>query len=196
MGCHARVYKKISALTDEEKNDILQFHLNDISRWWGFKLSLNEVIDEVKSWIEQDEKYGTEEPLFPPNMNVEKYAKDMIEKYTEILEDLNKNGFESDYILSNKYRFNIDLKKYRGEKYYKITVDSPFRVFGYPGNNFTNKKRLLNWLKKQPPHMIGFYKQDEDNDWHFIEGYTDELEERITDFFEKHGERNLLFNFG
>ena len=194
MGCHARVYKKISSLTDEEKNDILQYNLNDISNWWGFKLSLNEVIDEVKDWIEQDEKYGTEHPLFFFYLNVEKYAKDMVEKYSKILKDLQEKGFEADYIINN--RFNSSLMKYKGEKYYNISVDSPFRVYGYPENKFTNKKRLLNWLKKQPSHMIGYYMQDKDNDWHFIEGYTNELERQINDFFEKHGEGNLLFKFG
>ena len=56
-----------------------------------------------------------------------------------------------------------------------------------------NKKKSSR-SNKTTTNKIGFY--DENKDYEFVEGYTNELENKIKEYFHTHGEDNLFIAFG
>lgn len=187
MGCHTWVYKKVKALTEEEKYVLVDKEIKSLQMWWGFKHSTDKVIREVEEWFANDEQgLFVEETRSPVQ-----YALDMIKKYYDKLNDYQENGFDA-FIRHKQKDVGATLIKYNNELYVNIGFDTPCRVYGYPEDKFTDIDELIDWLKNTD-NIIGYYVN---NSCEFIEGFTDELENEVRNYFKKHGEENLLIEFG
>lgn len=184
MGCHTWGYKKVSALSEEYKNNLVEEELKKYKYYWIYNVSKEQYLKEYNEMLSENE--------YSSSMDEKKY-----EEYLKTLDDeqkeLRTRGF--DKLLELKMKNSVEVLRIRGEYYWNITFDYPFRVCGYPENEFRSKSRLLKWLKKyseDSPGLIGYYDDNSD----FVEGYTPELVERIEKFYKEHGEHNLFFNFG
>lgn len=189
MGCHTWVYKKVSALTEKEKNDIKKEALDEVKEWWGFKVSEKAFEREIFKWFKEDPKLFDKKKLGEPK----EYAKRVKKKYQDDLNKLEKGEFKETLEYRRKMS-GCEVRKYNNEDYYAIDFDNPFRLYGYPEDTFTRKEELLEYLKNYNPLSVGYY--DKDDDYKFKEGYTEELVKRIEDYFKLHGEDNLYFMFG
>lgn len=179
MGSHTWIYKKVSALTDEEKENFLTNYRENYNSWWGFKSTKEELMQNVSNW-------GKE---YLEGKTVKQYVENMIEKYSFKRDEANNSTF--DHIVT-KYGENLShIRRWNGELYMFIKFDFPFRVFGYPEDTFTNVDELVNWLKVTD-NTIGYY----DEDGKFVEGFSEELENRIKEFFKECGENDLMVYFG
>lgn len=179
MGCHTWIYKKVSALTDEEKENFLTNYRENYNSWWGFELTKEELMRKIAKW----------EINYLKGKTIEQYADDLIEKYSFRRDEANNSTFDN---IVAKYGDNLTyIRRKNRELYMFIKFDFPFRVFGYPEDKFTNVDELINWLKVTD-NQIGYYDEDSE----FIEGFSEELENRIRDFFKKHGENSLMVDFG
>lgn len=189
MGCHTWTYKKISALSESEKQDIVDKKIKDLSSWWGFNVSTDKVVERVRYWFENDKQgLWTNETKTP-----EQYALSMLQEYKSKLKAYQGKGFDAVVEYVEEYHSEIYVDRETKEKYWNIGFDDPFRMFGYPDVNFKNKDELLEYLKNTD-NMIGYY--DEKKEYNFVEGYTEGLVKRIDEYFEKHGEDNLYLTFG
>lgn len=193
MGCHTWTYKKVTALSEEEKQYFVGKEISELKDWWGFSIPIDEVVEEVTEWFNNDPQ-----KLFAKEKRTsKKYALDMVQKYKDKLKDYQENGFEA-FIRDYSSKPTAILKSYNGELYINIGFDDPCRVYGYPEEKFTDVDEFINWLKVTD-NTIGYYQSDYDgfeNNVEFIEGFTEGLEKEIKDYFKLHGEDNLLIEFG
>lgn len=186
MSCHTWTYKKVSALSKEEKQKFINKEIDFLKNWWGFKKPFSKVVDEVSEWLKHQPQVFEEEFA---GRTPEQYAKDLIKEYQNKLNLYENQGF-STYLI--EYRHNShELITYKDETYIKIGFDTPCRIYGYREDKFTNVEDFINFLKTTDSDL-GFYNDNND----FIEGFSSELEKRIRDYFKKHGENNLLIQFG
>lgn len=184
MGCHTWTYKKISALTQEEKNNIVNEAIKEAKNWWGFQDTFENIVKKVSKW---PSKYTFD---ILNGKTPEQYTVDMIDEFTEKLNRTVNEGLP--YIIETLKDDSSRICEVNGELYYKIGFNDPFRVYGYPSETFTNLESLLEWLKNYN-NKIGFYDEIQQK---FIDGYTQELENNIVEFFNKHGKDNLYIEFG
>jgi len=185
MGCHTWGYKKISALSEEYKNELVQDKIKEEENIWFFTASEEEVIKRTNEIYKGYANEGYEK--FSKGYTEKDYLRDY-KKYKNQIARLASEGF--DYLIKLE-KDSAKIHKGKGEIYWNITFDKPFRVYGYPENTFYSREKLLKWLKSTK-NIIGYY--DENNRWQ--EGYSEELINSINDFYKEHGEDNLYFEFG
>lgn len=178
MSCHTWSYKKVSALTDVEKQDILSERLVRAENWWGFELSLDQLTEKVTSWC------------LSTSMDAKQYAYGMLDFHAKIRDNLKEKGF--DYIIEFPDYCEIMSLNFNNELYFNIDCDKPFRLHERSKVLFTDQDKLIAFLKTKDSQMIVHYDDILDT---FIEGYTDGLVKSIEDYFEKHGKENLYFEF-
>lgn len=191
MGCHTWSYKKVKSLSNEEKINFLNKAIEDVKNWWGFTYSTDKLIQEVKDWyIEQPRLFNVESCGEP-----EKYAIDMLKEYTAKRDNLISGGF--DYWLNN-----IAIKEgypvcfvHDGDVYVNIGFDDPFRLYGFPEEEFTDCEEMINWITKTK-QSVSYCTKNENGEKIKINRFDDECAKRIRDYFEKHGKDTLLFDFG
>ena len=68
----------------------------------------------------------------------------------------------------------------------------PFRCYEYTDKQCHNKDELIEFVHTVEPNNIAIY--DENNNQHI--GIPEDIDKRISDFFDKHGINNLLIEFG
>lgn len=179
MGSHTWIYKKVSALTDEEKEKFLTNYREECNSWWGFKFTKEGLMKNVAKWGREYLKGKT----------IEQCVDDLIEEYSFKRDEANNSTFDN---IVTKYGENLShMRRENGELYMIIKFDSPFRVFDYPEDRFTNVDELINWLKVTD-NKIGYYDEDDQ----FVEGFSETLENRIREFFKRYGENSLMVYFG
>lgn len=184
MSVHTWTYKKVSALTDKEKKECVAEKLKEASKWWGFKYTFDELVNEVNKWFKRQPElfeYCGKTP--------EKYASDMLSEYKQYFDTIQNEGFDG--VIKIRDHYKVDFIEYNGELYYKLGCDIPFRCRKYTEEKFTNKESLINYISKQDENMIGVYYDVEG----FIIGF-DTVLERINTFYKTHGENNILIEFG
>ena len=184
MACHTWTYKKCSALTEEEKSKITKLEIKNISSWWGFKKTYEEIVETVKEWknIYDFDIYKGKTP--------EKYASDLISEFVQKRDDIKRQGFQ--YIIQHKEEYGAKFKTIDGEDYFLIGCDTPLRVYKYSEEKFTDCETLLDWVRTLNPKSYGYYTIK--GDWK--EGWTTNLPIIVRDYFFKHGKENLYIEFG
>lgn len=184
MSVHTWTYKKVSALTDEEKNKCVEEKLKDVLRWHGFKYTFNELCTVVDGWFKrQPELFANR------GISVEEYATNLLNEYTNYLNTIRYEGFDG--IVKIRDHYKVDFFEHNGELYYRLGCDIPFRCRAYSQDVFIDKESLINYLKQQDENMVGVY--------HDVAGFItdfDSVLNSINTFYEKHGENNLLIEFG
>jgi len=215
MGCHTWVAKKLSALTEKEKQDRISESLKDYKNIYPYK-SAEDYKKTMLEWYKEEvEEYDknfangryknlSEKELEKitktinkwrvfvtnPDKLKEEYSKLMKEK-SDAITLLEHGGEEAFKFAISKLSYP-DLVVYKKEKYLHINFDYPFRVYtGYSDKKVVEEDKLLDYLKNGG-ERVGYY---DDTTRKFIEGYTNELVNRIKEFFIKHGKDNLLFHF-
>jgi len=186
MGCHTWVYIKLSALSEEQKQTIVQQKTQELENSFVINSSVDDIVQELEQLEPEDAQ------MILDGKTPQQYAEDAKKEITYRWNDLKNKGFNSKEIQNQKY--NMNIRKFNGEKYYYLAFDTPFRIFGYPTEEFTDKEQLLNWLQKTH-YRYGYYN----GNYEFVEGYTEELVKRINDFFEKYDKNNehvLHVHFG
>lgn len=168
---------------------------------WVYKIATQEEIDTRKSeMIKNAKKFLSE--------SKEKHMKPIYKVYCKTDED--KKDWDAWYEWRKKECLKIindgvtdeeaakgDAKYvYHNDKVYiQCGCDTPFRLYGYPEETFTDKNELLDFLKKNEDN-IGFYRKISDNNYEFTKGYTLDLVNEVMKYYEKYGEDNLYFSFG
>lgn len=186
MGCHTWTYKKVTALSEEEKAGFVNKELDFLENWWGFKKPVEDVIRTVEKWFETQSELFEDETKTPTE-----YALDMIKEYKDRLNNYKSKGFEA---FLNEYgdKLSSVLIEYNGTLYVNIGVDTPCRVYCYSEKEFTDVDEFINWLKVTD-NSFGYYSYECSE---FIEGFTVGLEQQIRNYFKLNGEDDLLIKFG
>lgn len=171
MGCHTWVYKKVSALSADEQKRLVEKQIQRFKNDIVLKLPFEKAVEMAKEW-------GSKNPA--------KWVKKYKERYEKTIADMEQNGIVALKPLDE----DVEVINRNGELYSYIDFDRPLRVFGYPTETFYNKKDLIKWLKRTE-YEFGDYILG-----NFVSGYNKDLENRINDYFSKHGENNLYIEFG
>lgn len=174
------IYKKESALTDDEKEYFIKKRIDELSDWWGFHIPYETLVETVKKWSADASPNNI--CLYVPDP--EGFAREMYDDQKAMIENVKKYGFKSNFLTTFPC-FSINTVTYNDEKYFEIDDGIVFTVNEYTNVKFDRKTDLLEWLKTTDK-LFGYYDNEE-----FIEGYTDELVTRINDFFDIHGDGNL-----
>lgn len=187
MGCHTWVYKRISALSEEEKTRIASekddFYIN---HWWAERKTVEELKEEVKKWFKEQPKIFNVKNCGTPR----EYAERIIREHEDSKKQYTEDPWK--YFLK-KHHDDYPVCFERGkETYVQIDCDSPFRVFDYPEEEFTDCENLISWLKKYKGD-IEYYSETKNG---IACGFCSELEQKIRGYFKLHGENNLLIDFG
>ena len=69
--------------------------------------------------------------------------------------------------------------------------DDPFRCYEFSNKQFTDPEELIDFLSTLDPSMVTCCKYGK-----VEKGLTVELTEKIRELFKKHGEKNLIIEFG
>lgn len=193
MSCHTWTYKKVSALSEEKKQDIAQKAIEEAANWWGFKATLAELTEEVAEWMkEHPEIFDEEEPSA--------YAENMVQQFKDQLADLQEHGFEAVV----KYdRDTSNFAEHNGELYYLIGFDVPVRVRPqaggeYPEETFTDRDEFLEFLRTTDCNIWyhDIVAEGYVDHVYYHNGYSDEVIRVVKEYFAKHGEDNLYITFG
>lgn len=185
MGCHTWAYKKISALTKEEKEKIIDAFIEKTTNWWGFKETSESLTETFEELFKKDPyRYNS------LGMTPAEYAEDIFKKFTERLKIAKSRDFEK--ILKYFQDDIVEIIEVENELYKEIDCDYPFRLSWYTKETFQDKESLLEFLKLHEEE-VSYWDEDKLKP---IFGYTSELVKRIDDYFKLHGEDNLYFEFG
>lgn len=89
MGCHTWVYKKVSALTDDEKVKIVEnnedFYIN---HWWAEKLTVDELEVQVKEWYEEQPE------VYENRGTPREYAEQIIKEHADSRKQYNEDPWK------------------------------------------------------------------------------------------------------
>lgn len=187
MSCHTWTYKKASSLTNDEKQKFVDEEIKDLENWWGFKKSIEDISSCFQKLLKEQSLVWEKEFN---GRTPKQYAKDLVKEYTDKLNNLKEIGFDG-YIQLQKDRCSSLIETCNDELYINIGFDDPCRVYGYREDKFTNLEEFIKFLKTTDS-IMGYW----DSDSNFIEGFSDELETHVRNYFEKHGKENLLIKFG
>ncbi len=183
MSCHTWIYKRIDSMSREEINQEIDCVINErLSRAY---MSENE--DEYANKMVKLTKDSSISPL--------SYS-DAIKRYKEaryetslIVKKLQEAKRTGDLSLITDIN-GFDTAE--NNTYLFLCNDMPFRCYEYTDKQCHNKDELIEFVHTVDSNNIAIY--DENNNQHI--GIPKDIDERISDFFDKHGINNLLIEFG
>lgn len=186
MGCHTWVYKRIDSMSREEINREIDCVINErLSRAYMVKSE-----DEYANKLVKLTKDSSISPLSYSDA-IKRYKEARYE--TNILIDKLKNAkCAGDLsLITEKNGFDT----VNNDTYLFLCNDMPFRCFEYTDKQFYNKDELISFVHSVDPNNIVIYDYDEYNK-ESLNDSNNELDKRISEFFDKHGNNNLLIEFG
>lgn len=208
MGYHTWVAKKLQALTEQEKETKIKIELAKVKMSFAYK-SFEEyksrMVPIYSAYIEEYKNYVNNNPDDTKALSIyNKWVKNstddatLLNEYNKYIKDREKklelftNGGDKAFQYIVKHYQYPNKIKHKGEIYIGIYIDNPFRVVtGYTNKKITSKEKLKQYLSTCG-EVIRYCTNDSVG---FKNGYTPELEQKIDDFFQLHGEDNLLFHF-
>lgn len=183
MSCHTWVYKRIDSMSREEINREIDCVINErLSR-----LYMRENEDEYANRMVKLTKDSSIHPLsYNDAIKRYKYARYETSLIVKKLEDTKRTGDLS--VITNINGFDTA----ENNTYLFLCCNTPFRCYEYTDTRCFNKEELIEFVHTVNPNKIETY--DENN--HRYIGIPDDIDKRISDFFDKHGNNNLLIEFG
>jgi len=189
MSCHTWAYRKINAEEEKEFREYVKENLMNDYRYIPDNVTEEDYINDLwerltkggdMEWTRFELDESVTEGNFKIRVNLQKIPTCNMKEMEEIYKTL---------IMATKYKF------YNGECYVECGFDEPVRIYGYPGDKFTDPKKFVKWIKKQEAKkgspISTLYRGEKEN----IIGFCEEMEKAIYDFWNKY-DGNVLVEFG
>lgn len=172
MGCHTLVYKLERELTEQEQSFIIE-----TEKEW---LLDNAPIDDCGYQYEEvwDVLYNSC-------------------SITEVQDKLPHFDFEGaegviNYMVRTKTGLSDAYGIVRGNKLYRyLYCDYPFRMYGYPEEEFTDAQSLIDFISKEPYNKMVYYYNDDEGQC--CNGVSEYLNSKIQQFFSQNDDILVLF---
>lgn len=199
MGCHTWVYKKFSALDEETQNDYIK-KAND-----SFLKKYNQTYEEycadctdVAFIYINHSNDDTERTLWKDwvsDISCRKRFDEWHNKFDKFRDGITSSNIV-DYCKHVKYPDNARIEN--GILYYEINFDTPFRLYGYPAETFTDFDALMDFLHRS---MFNIKYTTYDNYGNAIENDVTEnswslFYDHVYEYFKVNGVNDLFFKFG
>lgn len=185
MGCHTWVYKRIKSLSQEELHEEIDSVIKERKNRWYMHCTAREYTERMKKML-RDSSLPQKELS---KETAEKRYCDMRAENTRVINMLEKAKETNDYsIVTGANGFPC---KTSNKEFIDWLFDDPFRCYEFSNKQFTDPEELIDFLSTLDPSMVTCCKYGK-----VEKGLTVELTEKIRELFKKHGEKNLIIEFG
>ena len=201
MGCHTWAYRKIKADELEKAKTSIIANIKDDIRYVPKNVNVEKHINDVYNELLQ---------LYDGNENEMDYSKKelandvkenykTLQKVVENLENAKTAEEIAKLMIDEKlYRFyhNVEYHAHGDGLYVECGFDVPVRVYGYPEESFTDAEKFIEWLKEYDSTGTRVIMYTDDGvKKGFSEGFNEEMEKAIRDFWEKY-DNEVYVEFG
>ena len=185
MGCHTWVYKRIKSLSQEELHEEIDNVIKERKNRWYMHCTAREYTERMKKML-RDSSLPQKELS---KETAEKRYLDMRAENTRIINMLEKAKETNDYsIVTGANGFPCTTSN---KEFIDWLFDDPFRCYEFSNKQFTDPEELIEFLSTLDPGMVTCCKYGK-----VEKGLTVELADEIRELFKKHGEKNLIIEFG